>query len=167
VSRITLIALLALAACHDDRPHVFQAPPPRKAPAGAPATPVLPEIEFGSIGPAARVDRVVAQSTGAPMALSHVDATFLVMTMAARGPGAWYPDNRARLELVFTGPKTARFVRKLEHPAPVLIAHNFEVPTARDAPDGLPAGNYQMTVRLVMRDTTAIAQSAPVFLTVR
>jgi len=61
VSRITLLALLALAACHDEPPHVFQSPAPRAAAPPQAAPLAVVQGEFGLHSPAARLESVVAQ----------------------------------------------------------------------------------------------------------
>ncbi len=50
---------------------------------------------------------------------------------------------------------------------PQVAAQVFVVPTARERADGLAPGNYWMQVRFIVRDTTPLAQSVPLFVQVR
>ena len=129
--------------------------------------PPAPEVPFGSTAPEARITAVATAATGTPVALGNIVVPFRVTTLVARGPGNWNPGSDARIELVFTGTHRATFSRPLEHPAPAIIAHVFSVPLAAQSPDGLEPGLYEMRVRLVMRDSAAIASSVPLSIVVR
>jgi hypothetical protein len=159
--------MLALAACHDERQHVFQAPPPVPLPVERVIQAPTPDLPFGAKGPDARIVSVQSAATDAPIALTAIDDSMHVMTLVSQGPTPIQQDRGARIELLVSGASRAVFTRPLENPAPTTIAHVFTVPVSRGNPAGLQPGNYRMQVRLVMRDSTAVATSNPLVINIR
>jgi len=160
--------VLALAGCRGEQPHVFHAePPPAPRAVQVEPPPSAPEAPFGSSGPAATILGVQSAATEGPIALTGIDDAFRVMTMVTQGKYRGEQDRHARIELLFDGAHRAVFTQPLGDPAPRTIAHAFTVPVSRDAAGGLTPGNYRMQVRLVMRDTTAVAASLPIVISVR
>ncbi|HEX9483247.1 MAG TPA: hypothetical protein VF929_01655 [Gemmatimonadaceae bacterium] len=156
-----------MCACQNDGPHTFHtpAPVPARAPAPAPQAPAT-EVPLGANGPEARILAVVDSATGAPVTLTNLTAPFSVMTVVARGPGQWMPDASARIELELRGPTHTVLALPLAEPTPVIIAHAFTVGRS-GASGGLPTGNYLMQVKLLMRESTVLATSVPLYLTVK
>ena len=141
-----------LLACHDDRPHVFQAPPrsaarPVASAGASPASLQAPNIQIGTFGAEARITAVRNASTGAAIPLTGITEPIEVETLVARGPGQ--PVNEGgRVELVFHGAEEASQTLTLEPPAPMIVAHVFTVPVAADGRTGLRAGHYTIDVSI-------------------
>src|SRR5260221_207627 len=89
-----------------------------------------------------------------------------LMSGVARGPGQWMPAASPRIELDLPGPPHAILALPLREPAPVIIAHAFTVGRP-EAIGGLRTGNYLMQVKLLMRESTVLAASVPLYLTVK
>ena len=109
---------------------------------------------------------VVDAATGEPIALTKVAASFSVVTIVARGPGVWSPGPDSRVELRLRGMRDTTLVLALEDPAPVIVAHKFDVAVRGDGHAGLPPGNYTVQVRLVMKGSRSLAESVPIHLVV-
>jgi hypothetical protein len=141
---LLVLAPATLLACHDDRPHVFQAPAPQVA-TGSPAVavPSSPEVPLGTTGPEARITLVVDEATGQPVALTDLRGSVAVMTLAARGPGRPLSES-GRLDLVVNGPKDTILVLPLNAPAPTIVAHMFQLDVGRD----FRPGPYTLTARI-------------------
>lgn len=160
------VTLVILLACHDDRPHVFQARPPVAARTPVVAVPRTPEVQIGTYGAEARITAVLDASTGAPVALTNISQTIGVLTLVARGPGR-PPNESARVELIMRGTEEATQTLALGAPAPAIVAHTFTVPVAGDGRTGLRAGRYTVEVRIVGGDGRVLANSVPVYLELR
>lgn len=160
------LALFALLACHDDRPHVFQSPPPAAPRPAVVAVPSAPEVQIGTNGAEARITAVLDAATGAPVALTNISQPIEVMTLVARGPRR-PPNESARVELVMHGTEEAMQTLALGAPAPTIVAHSFSVPVAGDGRTGLRPGRYTVQVRIVGGDGRVLASSAPRYLELR
>ena len=168
----TVPALLGvLLACHDDRPHVFQAPPrPAARPAASvgtsPAPLPAPNVQIGTFGAEARITAVRNASTGAAIPLANITEPIEVETLVARGPGR--PLNEGgRVELVLHGAEEASQTLVLDAPAPTIVAHVFTVPVAADGRTGLRAGHYTIEVSIRGGDGRLLATSVPLHLEIR
>ena len=168
----TVPALGLLLACHDERPHVFQAPPrpsavqPAVSAGATPDSPPSPVVQIGTFGAEARITAVRNASTGAAIPLTGITMPIEVETIVARGPGR--PLNEGgRIELVLHGSEEASQTLVLDAPAPTIVAHVFTVPVAGDGRTGLRAGHY--TVEVVIRggDGRLLATSVPLHLEIR
>ena len=160
------VLLGVLLACHDDRPHVFQAPPRSAARPAASAGPSGPNIQIGTFGAEARITAVRNASTGAAIPLTGITEPIEVETLVARGPGQ--PVNEGgRVELVFHGAEEASQTLTLEPPAPMIVAHVFTVPVAADGRTGLRAGHYTIDVSIRGADGRLLATSVPLHLDIR
>ena len=165
----TLVGVLL--ACHDDRPHVFQAPPrPAARPtasAGSSLSPSpSPNVQIGTFGAEARITAVRDASTGAPILLTNITEPIEVETLVARGPGR--PLNEGgRVELVLHGAEEASQTLVLDAPAPTIVAHIFTVPVAADGRTGLRAGHYTIDVSIRGGDGRLLATSVPLHLEIR
>ena len=168
----TVSALLGvLLACHDDRPHVFQAPPrPSARPAasaGASSGPFpTPNVQIGTFGAEARITAVRDASTGAPILLTNITEPMEVETLVARGPGRPLTEG-GRVELVLHGAEEASQTLVLDAPAPTIVAHVFTVPVAADGRTGLRGGRYTIEVRIHGGDGRLLATSVPLHLEIR
>jgi hypothetical protein len=157
---VPVFALIALIACHDERPskHVYGSPPsqsPRVA-----ATPAPPELPIGTIGPGAQLVSVSDAATGAPVGLSNIADSVDVLTLVAFGPHSVSPRNEGRVELAVHGASLdTTLVLRLESPAPSLVAHTFRVA-------GLKSGRYTSVVLLRASTGRVIAESIPLYLEV-
>ena len=161
---LTLLAALVIA-CRDDRPHVFQAPPPRASPAKATTptaavVPSAPEVQIGTFGAEARITGVLDAATGRPIALNEISQPMHVMTLAARGPGRPQSES-VKLQLVMHGAEEAEQTLVLDAPASTIIAHAFMVPVAGDGRTGLRPGRYTIEVRIIGGDGRVLASSLP------
>ena len=160
------IPLIILLACHDDRPHVFRAPPPAAPRPEVIAMPSAPEVQIGTHGAEARITAVLDAATGTPIALTNISHTIELMTLVARGPARPVSES-ARVELVMHGTEEATQTLALDAPAPTIVAHTFTVPVAGDGRTGLRAGRYTALVRIVAGDGQVLASSVPLFLELR
>ena len=104
-------------------------------------------------------------STGAPVALGDIADSVDVLAVVSRGRAS-SASGSARLELVLSGRSDTMLVASIEAPVPVVIAHAFRLVASRAA-GGLRDGNYRARVRLVGGEGRSIAESVPIFLTVR
>ena len=169
--RAVPVLLGVLLACHDDRPHVFQAPPrpstrPAASAGSAKSPSPAPNVQIGTFGAEARITAVRDASTGTPVLLTDVTEPMEVETLVARGPGR--PLNEGgRVELVLHGAEEASQTLVLDAPAPTIVAHVFTVPVAADGRTGLRAGRYMIEVRIHGGDGRLLATSAPLHLEIR
>ena len=168
----TVPALLGvLLACHDDRPHVFQAPPrpsarPAASAGSSPGTSPASSVQIGTFGAEARITAVRDASTGAPILLTNITEPIEVESLVARGPGR--PLNEGgRVELMLHGAEEASQTLVLDAPAPTIVAHVFTVPIAADGRTGLRAGHYTIEVSIRGGDGRLLATSVPLHLEVR
>ena len=161
------LAVCVALACHDDRPHVYQAPPPPTARPAAEVprdreAPAVAEAQIGTVGAEARILAVRDAATGNPVALTSIAQPIEVLTLVARGPGRPASET-ARIQLVMHGPEEAEQTLVLDAPAPAIVAHAFLVPIAGDGRTGLRAGRYTLQVRIVGGDGVVLASSGPVY----
>ena len=159
--------LFTLVACHDDKPHVFQAPAPPPATLGTRATegPSVPDAPVGSHADA-RITSIVDAATGVPVPLTGISRAIEVMTVSARGP--YRPAREsARVELLMHGVAEAVQTLVLPAPASTIVAHAFTIPAVSDAGSGLGAGRYTLQVRIVGGDGTVLATSVPLHIELR
>ncbi|MDB4883163.1 MAG: hypothetical protein JWL95_1929 [Gemmatimonadetes bacterium] len=167
IRRLSIGCPLILACAGDDaRNHVHQSPPPMRAvqPAAAPA-PDVPEPPVGGGWASAKISSVRLASTGAPAALGEITDPVQVLVVVTRGRGS-SPDGPARLELHLSGATDTTLVEPIASPVPLVIAHEFLVVPGH-GPTGLGDGPYRLGVRLVRAAGTTIAQSTPLWLTIR
>lgn len=152
---------IALAACQDNQPHVFHAPPPR-TPAASPAvtTSSSPEVPFGTTGAEARITAVVDGATGGPVALTDLRGKVSIITLVARGPGRPGSES-ARVELAMDGPRDTTLVLAIDAPAPTIVAHVFQLDVGHD----FPSGAYTLTARIVAGGQT-LTSSVPMHVVV-
>jgi hypothetical protein len=157
------VPLIALVACHDERPspHVFASPPPPSPKAaGAPATPSAPELPIGTTAPDARLVSISDAATGAPVALGSIADSVDVLTLVSFGPNSERWRNGGHVELrVRNGSMDTTLVLQLDSPAPSVVAHAFRVA-------GLKIGRYTSVVRLRAGTGRVIAESTPLYLEV-
>ena len=156
-----LALVLALAACHDDKPHVFQAPAPRPATTGrvAAESPSVPDLPVGSFADA-RITSILDAATGVPVPLTGISRAIEVMTVSARGARRPAGES-ARIELLMHGVAEAVQTLVLPAPASTIVAHAFTIPAVSDAGSGLRAGRYTLQVRIIGGDGTVLATSVP------
>ena len=162
-----LALLLTLAACHDDKPHVFQSPAPRPATTGrvAATNPSVPDAPLGSFADA-RITSIVDAATGMPVPLTDISRAIEVMTGSARGPTRPASES-ARVELMMHGVTEARQTLVLPAPASTIVAHAFSIPAVSDTRSGLIAGRYTLQVRIIGGDWTVLATSVPLHIELR
>ena len=165
------LLLAVLLGCHDDRPHVFQAPPNAVArpvaPAGAPrASPPSPAVQIGTFGAEARISAIRYAATGAPVVLNDITQPIEVETLVARGPGR-PPNEGGRVELALHGTDEVSQTLVLDAPAPTIVAHAFTVPVAADGRTGLRSGRYTVDVSIRGGDGRLLATSPPLYLEIR
>ena len=161
------VLLLPLAACHDDKPHVFQSPAPRPVTTGrvAAANASVPDAPVGSFADA-RITSIVDAATGVPVSLTDISRAIEVMTVSARGP--YRPASEsARIELLMHGVAEAVQVLALPAPASTIVAHAFSIPAVSDAGSGLSAGRYTLQVRIIGGDGAVLATSVPLHIELR
>lgn len=158
---VRAFALIALIACHDERPspHVYSSPPPPSPKVAAtPASATAPELPIGTIGPGARLLSVSDAATGAPVALGNIADSVDVLTLVAFGPNSGPWRNGGHVELVVRGGSMdTTLVLRLDSPAPSVVAHTFRIA-------GLKIGRYMSVVRLRASTGRVIAESTPVYL---
>ena len=157
---VPVFAVIALIACHDERPskHVYGSPPPQSPRVAA--TPAAPELPIGTIGPGARLVSISDAATGAPVGLGSIADSVDVLTLVAFGPNSGSSRNGGRVELVVRGgTMDTTLVLRLESPAPSIVAHTFRVA-------GLKSGRYTSVVRLRASTGRVIAESIPLYLEV-
>ncbi|CAN5915454.1 hypothetical protein BH11GEM1_BH11GEM1_00790 [soil metagenome] len=169
--RFVPVLVGVLLACHDDRPHVFQAPPsavarPVVSPAAPPASPPIPAVQIGTFGAEARISAIRYASTGAPVVLTDITEPIEVETLVARGPGR-PPHEGGRVELALHGTDEVSQTLVLDAPAPTIVAHVFTVPVAADGRTGLRSGRYTVDVSIRGGDGRLLATSAPLYLEIR
>ena len=169
--RFVPVLFAVLLACHDDRPHVFQAPPssvarPVASPGALQASPPIPPVQIGTFGAEARISAIRYASTGAPVALTDITEPIEVETLVARGPGR-PPNEGGRVELTLHGTDEVSQTLVLDAPAPTIVAHVFAVPVAADGRTGLRSGRYTIEVSLRGGDGRLLATSTPLYLEIR
>jgi hypothetical protein len=160
---VRAVPLIALVACHDERPspHVYGSPPPTSPRAAATAASMsAPELPIGTIGPGARLVSISDAATGIPVALGSIADSVDVLTLVAFGPnsGPWRKGGHVEL-VVRGGTMDTTLVLRLDSPAPSIVAHTFRVA-------GLKSGRYTSVVRLRASTGRVIAESVPLYLEV-
>jgi hypothetical protein len=157
--------MLAACAGDDARNHVHRSPPPVRAAPATTVTPDVPEPPVGAAWPSAGISSVRIASTGQPASLGNIADSVDVLTVVTRG-SASSPEGPARIELHLAGPTDTTLVERLRSPVPAVIAHDFRL-IIGNGDAGLRDGVYHARVRFVGPSGTTIAQSVPLFFTVR